>query len=247
MNTEHELEALKTEFAKYVTKQEANCKKEINSLKELIRDLRGDVGEIMSMHDGQEEDLNSCLDRHRSDINQLWEDHNALGEDYQELEAEAAVLRIHLSHMQDRLCHCADRRIPPISAVGSPDLPEVPASPEYSLEFHTPSIEVWSLGTVSLAPVTPEPILVPPPVASPLHPSDAENIPPACCSNPPPPRAPLVPIEAVMSNAEDSDTIAERMEEALDEEMALGFLNQNNQGRGACCQSHSTPSTPSAP
>ena len=142
MNTEHELEALKTKFAEYKVKQEADFKTEINSLKELIRDLRGDVGEIMSMHDGQEEDLNSRLDCHRFDINQLREDHNSLREDYQELEAEAAALRIHLHDMQNRLCHCAERRNPPISAVGSPDLPEVPASPEYSLEFHTPSIEI---------------------------------------------------------------------------------------------------------
>ena len=186
---EHELEALKTKFAEYKVKQEADCKKEINSLKELICDLQGDVWEIMLMHDGQEEDLNSCLDHHRFDINQLREDHNSLKEDYQELEAEAAALRIRLSHMQDQLCHCADFRIPPISTVGSPDLPEVPASPKYSPEFHTPSIEVWSLGTVSLAPATLEPIPVPPPVASLLLPSDGENIPPPCCSNPPPPCA----------------------------------------------------------
>ena len=240
---EHELKALKTKFAKYKTKQEADCKKEINSLRELIRDLQGDVGEIMLMHDGQEEDLNSHLDHHWFDINQLREDHNTLREAYQELEAEAAVLRIHLSHMQDQLCHCADRCNPPIFAVGSPDLPEVPASPKYFPEFHTPSIEVRSLGTVSLAPTTPEPILVPPPVTSLLLPSDAENIPPACCSNPPPPRAPLVPIEEVISNVEDSDTIAERMKEALDEEIALSFLNRNNQGCGAhhravCSLSH---------
>ena len=94
MNTEHELEALKTEFAEYKTKQEADMKTEIDSLKELIRDLRGDVGEIMSMHDGQEEDLNSRLDRHRFDINQLREDHNSLKEEYQELEAENAALRM---------------------------------------------------------------------------------------------------------------------------------------------------------
>ena len=130
-------------------------KTEIDSLKELIRDLRGDVGEIMSMHDGQEEDLNSRLDRHQFNINQLREDHNSLKEEYQELEAENAVLRIRLNHMQDRLCHCADRRNPPISAVGSPALPAVPASPEYSPEFHTPSIEVQSLGSVSSAPSTP--------------------------------------------------------------------------------------------
>ena len=184
------------------------------------------------MHDGQEEDLNSRLDRHRFDINQLREDHNSLKEDYQELEAEAAALRIHLSHMQDQLCHCANRRNPPISAVGSLAFPAVPASPEYSPEFHTPSIEVRSLGTVSSAPSTPEPIPIPPPVTSPLPSSNAENIPPAC-SNPLPPRALLVPIEEVMSDAEDSDTMAERAEQALDEEVALSFLNRNNQGRGA--------------
>ena len=78
MNTEHELEALKTEFVEYKVKQEADFKMEINSLKELIRDLRGDVGEIMLMHNGQEEDLNNHLDRHCFDINQLREDHNSL-------------------------------------------------------------------------------------------------------------------------------------------------------------------------
>ena len=135
--------------------------------------------------------------------------------------------------MQDQLCHCADRRNPPISAVGSLALPAVPASPEYSPEFHTPSIEVRSLGTVSSAPLTPDPLPIPPPVVSPLPSSDAENIPPACCSNPPPPCAPLVPIEEVMSDGEDLDAMAERAEQALDEEVALSFLNRNNQGRGA--------------
>ena len=177
---EHELEASKTEFAEYKAKQETDFKTEIDSLKELIRDLQGDVGEIMSMHDGQEEDLNGHLDRHRFNINQLREDHKSLREDYQELEAEAAALRIHLHNMQNCLCHCAECHNPPISAVGSPDLPKVPASPNYSPEFHTPSIEVRSLGTVSSAPSTPDPIPVPPPVASPLPPSDVENIPLAC-------------------------------------------------------------------
>ena len=224
---------MKVKFAEYKTKQETDFKTEIDSLKELIRDLQGDVREIMSIHDGQEEDLNSRLDRHCFDINQLREDHNSLREDYQELEAEAAALRICLHDMQNCLCHCSERRNPPILAVGSPNLPTVPASPKYSPEFHTPSIEVQSLGTVSLAPLTPDPIPVPPPVTSPLPSSDAENIPPACCSNPPPPRAPLVPIEEVMSDAEDSDVMVERVEQALDEEIALSFLNQNNQGHRA--------------
>ena len=81
--------------------------------------------------------------------------------------------------------------------------------------------------------MTLDPIPIPPPVTSSLPPSDAENIPPACCSNPPPPRAPLVPIEEVMSDAEDSDAMAEIAEQALDEEVALSFLNRNNQGQGA--------------
>ena len=98
---EHELEALKVEFAEYKSKRETEFRTEIDSLKELIRDLWGDVGEIMSMHDGQEEDLNSRLDHRWFNINQLREDHNSLREEYQELEAEAAALRIRLNHMQD--------------------------------------------------------------------------------------------------------------------------------------------------
>ena len=47
------------------------------------------------------------------------------------------------------------------------------------------------------------------------------------------PCALLVPIEEVMSDAEDSDAMAERAEQPLDKEMVLSFLNQNNQGRGA--------------
>ena len=39
-----------------------------------------------------------------------------------------------------------------------------------------------------------------------------------------------------MSDAEDSDAMAERVEQALDEEVALSFLNRNNQGHGACRQ-----------
>ena len=38
---EHELEALKTEFAEYKVQQEADFKTEINSLKELIGIFKG--------------------------------------------------------------------------------------------------------------------------------------------------------------------------------------------------------------
>ena len=46
-------------------------------------------------------------------------------------------------------------------------------------------------------------------------------------------------------DAEDLDAMAERAEQALDEEVALSFFNQNNQDRGAhrqavCSLSHCT-------
>ena len=36
-----------------------------------------------------------------------------------------------------------------------------------------------------------------------------------------------------MSDAEDLDVMVERAEQALDKEIALSFLNRNNQGHGA--------------
>ena len=43
------------------------------------------------MHDGQEEDLNGCLDCHRFNIDQLRKDHNSLREDYQELDVRNVI------------------------------------------------------------------------------------------------------------------------------------------------------------
>ena len=83
-------------------------------------------------------------------------------------------------------------------------------------------------------PSSPGPIPVPPPAPeSPILFSDAENIPPACCVNPPAPRATLQPIEEAVSDVEDSDVVAERLEDRIGEENALHFLTGNNQGRGA--------------
>ena len=59
------------------------------------------------------------------------------------------------------------------------------------------------------------------------------TIPPACCANPPAPRAPLQPIDKVVSDAEDSDVVAKRLEDRIGEESALSFLTGGNQGRGA--------------
>ena len=76
--------------------------------------------------------------------------------------------------------------------------------------------------------------MVPPPAPkSPILFSDAENVPPACCANPPAPRALLQPIEEVVSDAEDSDMVAERLEDQIGDETALSFLNGSNQGQGA--------------
>ena len=105
------------------------------------------------------------------------------------------------------LCRCADRQGPPISAVGLPLPPPYARSP--SPEFHTPPIEVCSIDDAESILSSPGLILVPPPAPeSPILFSDAENIPPACCANPPAPRAPLQPIEEAVSDAKDSDAVA---------------------------------------
>ena len=134
--------------------------------------------------------------------------------------------------MARRLCRCADCQGPPISAVGLPLPPPYARSP--SPEFHTPPIEVCLIDNAESIPSFPAPVLVPPPAPkSPILFSNAENIPPACCANPPAPRAPLQPIEEVLSDSEYSDAVAERLEDQIGDETALSFLNGSNQGRGA--------------
>ena len=130
------------------------------------------------------------------------------------------------------LCRCVDRQGPPILAVGSPLPPPYARSP--SPEFHTPPIEVHPIEDAESIPSPPAPVLVPPAAPeSPIPFSDAENVPPACCANPPSPRAPLQPIEEVVSDAKDSDVVVERLEDQIGDETALSFLNVSNQGRGA--------------
>ena len=137
--------------------------------------------------------------------------------------------------MARRLCRCADHQGPPILAVGSPLPPPYARSP--SPEFHTPPIEVCPINDAETAPSSPAPVPVPPLAPkSPILFSDAENIPPACCANPPAPRALLQPIEEVVSDTKDSNTVAERLEDQIGDETILSFLNGNNQGRGACCR-----------
>ena len=77
--------------------------------------------------------------------------------------------------MLRRLCRCADRQGPPISAVGSPQPPPYARSP--SLEFHTPPIEVRSIEDAETPPPQTSLLPVPPPAPkSPILFSDAENI-----------------------------------------------------------------------
>ena len=134
--------------------------------------------------------------------------------------------------MSRRLCRCADHQGPPISAVGSPLPPPYARSP--SPEFHTFPIEVCPIKDAETPPSSPGPIPVPPPAPeSPIPFSNAENVPLACCANPPTPRAPLQLIEEVVSDAEDSNVVVERLEDQIGDETALSFLTGSNQGQGA--------------
>ena len=80
-------------------------------------------------------------------------------------------------------------------------------------------------------PSPPTLVPVPPPAPeSPILFSHAENMPPACFANPPAPRAPLQPIEEVVSDSEDSDAVAERLEDWIGDKTTLSFLTGSNQG-----------------
>ena len=172
------------------------------------------------------------MDRHRENIDWQREECILLRVSLQENEDRTAKLSVRGEQMSRRLCRCADCQGPPISAVGLPLPPPYARSP--SPEFHTPPIEVHLIEDAKTPPSSPGPIPVPPPAPESLIPfSNAENIPPACCANPPAPRAPLQPIEEVVSDAKDSDAVAERLEDWIGDETALSFLTGSNQGRGA--------------
>ena len=105
----------------------------------------------------------------------------------------------------------------------------LPQPPPYarspSPEFHTPPIKVCLIEDAETPPPQTSLLLVPlPSIESPILFSDAENIPPACCANPPAPRALLQPIERVVSDAKNSNVVAERLEDRIGEESTFGFL-----------------------
>ena len=174
--------------------------------------------------DREHEERMNC---HRENIDWQREECILLRVGLQENEDRTGELSVRQQQMSRQLCRCADRQGPPISAVGSPQPPPYARSP--SLEFHTPPIEVHPIEDAETPPQS-SPIPVPPPAPeSPISFSDAENVPPACCANPPAPRAPLQPIEEVVSDAEDFNVVAERLEDRIGEETALCFLTGSNQ------------------
>ena len=191
----------------------------------MVNDLKDQVTRMDQEHEER-------MDRHREDIDWQREECILLRVVLQENEDRTAKLSVRGQQMSRRLCRCADRQGPPISAVGSPMPPPYARSP--SLEFHTPPIKVRPIEDTETPPSSPGPIPVPPPAPeSPIPFSDAENIPPACCANPLAPRAPLQPIEEVASDAEDSNTVVERLEDQIGIESTLSFLTGSNQGQGA--------------
>ena len=172
------------------------------------------------------------MDHHREDIDWQREECILLRVGLQENKDRMSEVLVRQQQMLRQLCRCADRQDPPLSAVGLPQPPPYARSP--SPEFHTPPIEVCPIEDAEAPPSSLDLIPVPPAAAeSPIPFSDAENIPLACCANPLTPRAPLQPIEAVISNAEDSNVVVERLEDRIGEETALSFLTGSNQGRGA--------------
>ena len=197
-------------------------KREVEELKTMVNDLKDQVTRM-------DREYEERMDRHREDIDWQREECILLRVGLQENEGRTAELSIQGQQMLRRLCRCADRQGPPISAVDLPQPPPYARSP--SPEFHTPPIKVHPIEDAKTPPAQHSPIPVPHPAPkSRMSFSDAENVPPACFANPPAPRAPLQPIEEVVSDAEDSDVVAERLEDRIKEETALSFLTGSNQG-----------------
>ena len=203
-------------------------KREVKELKTMVNDLKDQVTRMDQKHEER-------MDCHREDIDWQREECILLRVGFQENDDRTGELSVRQQQMSRRLCRCADHQGPPISAVGLPQPPPYARSP--SPEFHTPPIEVRPIDDTESIPSSPAPVPVPPPAPeSPISFSNAENIPPACCANPPAPRALLQPIEEVVSDAKDSDAVVERLEDQIGDETALSFLNGSNQGQGACCR-----------
>ena len=110
--------------------------------------------------------------------------------------------------MARRLCRCADRQGPLISAVGSLQPPPYARTP--SPEFQTPPQEFMPVMDLPASPPSPTALPVSPPVSqSPIPFLEQENIPPACFANPPVAEALLIPVEVESDDAEGSEEVEE--------------------------------------
>ena len=149
----------------------------------------------------------------------------------QENEDRIAELSVQGQQMARRLCRCADRQGPPISAVGSPQPPPYARNP--SSEFHTPPLKFMPVADLPLSPPSTTALPIPPPVSqSPVPFPEQENAPPTCCSNPPMTEAPLVPIEVESHDVEGAGVVEESSRDRIDEGTA-SQLGRDNQSRAA--------------
>ena len=206
-------------------------KNEIAQLRRLVADLRGELGEVPTHQNDMERSFGEQLDRHREDLDWDREECILLRAGLQENEDRTTELSVRGQQMVRRLCRCADRQGPPISAVGLPQPPPYARSP--SPEFHTPPLEFMPVVDLPSSPPSPTALPIPPPVSqSPILFPEQENVPSACCANPPMTEGPLVPIEVESDDAEGSGEVEEGTIGRVDEE-AIPQLWRNNQSRAA--------------
>ena len=206
-------------------------KNEIAQLRRLVADLRGELGEVLTRQNDIERTFEERLNRHREDLNWNREECILLRTGLQENEDRIDELSIRGQQMVRRLCRCADRQGPPISAVGSPQPPPYARTP--SPEFQTPPQEFMPVVDIPLSPPSPTALPIPPPVSqSPIPFLEQENAPPACCAGSSTTEEPLVPIKVESDVAEGSGEVEESAIGQVDEE-AITQLWRNNQSRAA--------------
>ena len=195
-------------------------KNEIAQLRRLVADLRGKLGEVLTRQNDLERSFEERLDCHREDLDWDREECILLRAGLQENEDRIAELSIRGQQMARRLCRCADRQGPPISAVGSPQPP--PYARTSSPEFQTPPQEFMPIVDLHASPPSPTALPVPPPVSqSPIPFLEQENAPPACCAVPPTTEGPLVPIEVESNDVEGSGEVEESAMGRFDKESFL--------------------------
>ena len=196
-----------------------------------MADLRGELGEVLTQQNDMERTFEERLNCHRENLDWDREECILLRTGLQENEDRIAELSFRGQQMVRRLCRCADRQGPPISAVGSPQPPPYSRTP--SPEFQTPPQEFMPVVDVPRSPPSPTALPVPPPISQSSIPFlEQGNAPPSCCANPPVTEAPLIPVEAESNDAEGSGEVEESAMGQVDKEV-ISQLWRNNQSRAA--------------